>query len=224
MNFSDKLLMIRKSQGMTQESLAEALQVSRQAVTKWESGLAYPDILNLIQLSDLFHVTVDYLVKDNPCGASLEHGGGSDLERLIAFRLEANRKTYAANAQECASSRPLSHDYRYEKDGYLYYDTWLGGECFAGEEALWHSGNAVYAMNYFGRVLDEKFSGDFLKAALRAAELKMPYRGPEYFQAGEYIYKTSVVGGFEWFQGYEEIFCRDTKVYECYYHGGLLRQ
>ncbi|MBR6215651.1 MAG: hypothetical protein IKQ84_04495, partial [Spirochaetaceae bacterium] len=105
---------------------------------------------------------------------------------------------------------------------FVYHDTYVGGEQFAGEEAVWKDGKAVYTMNYLGRVLDEKFSGNFLKESLRAADKKMPFRGPEFYQSGEYIYKTSVNGSFEWFQGYEEIFCNDVKVYECYYHGGLL--
>jgi hypothetical protein len=104
----------------------------------------------------------------------------------------------------------------------MYYDTWLGGEKFAGEEAIWKRGQAIYSMNYCGRALNERFSGDFLKEALRAATVKLPYRGPEYYQSGEYVYKTKVIGNIEWFQGYEEIFCQDIKVYECYYHGGLL--
>ena len=55
MNLAEKLKIIRKSKGITQESLASKLSVSRQAVAKWESGMAYPDIINLIQLSELFH-------------------------------------------------------------------------------------------------------------------------------------------------------------------------
>lgn len=73
MHFSDKLQIIRKSKGITQEELAEKLSVSRQAVAKWESGMAYPDILNLIQLSELFHITIDYLVKNNECGKAVNH-------------------------------------------------------------------------------------------------------------------------------------------------------
>lgn len=64
MIFSEKLQLIRKNQGITQEQLAEKLDVSRQAVAKWESGQVYPDINNLIQISNLFHATVDYLVRD----------------------------------------------------------------------------------------------------------------------------------------------------------------
>ena len=71
-------------------------------------------------------------------------------------------------------------------------------------------------MNYSGRVLAQQFSGDFLKEALRHANYDMPYRGPEYYQSGEYTYKCSVAGDFSWFQGYEEIFHNTEKVYECY--------
>lgn len=67
MIFSEKLSVLRKNKGLTQEGLAEKINVSRQAVAKWESGQAYPDISNLIQISDLMNVTVDYLVRDGEC-------------------------------------------------------------------------------------------------------------------------------------------------------------
>lgn len=159
MIFSEKLQILRKSKGFTQEELSEKLNVSRQAVAKWESGQARLD----------------------------------------------------------------SHDFRYEKGDFTYHDTYVGGEQFAGEEAIWEKGKAIYAMNYAGRVLDEKFSGNFLKEALRAAKEDMPYRGPAYYQSGEYLYQSKVTGGINWFQGYEEIYCNNKKVYECYFHGGLMK-
>lgn len=222
MNFSEKLQIIRKSKGMTQEEIAEKLSVSRQAVAKWESGMAFPDIYNLIQLSELFHVTVDYLVKENECSKSIKPAPDNDIDKLIEFKLEAIKNTYAGYAKECKASRLQSHDYSYEKDDYFYYDTWLGAEKFSGQEVIWKNGQTVFSMNYFGRALDERFSGDFLKEALRVSTKECPYRGPEYYQSGEYIYKTRVIGCIEWFQGYEEIFYQDIKVYECYYHGGLI--
>ena len=77
-------------------------------------------------------------------------------------------------------------------------------------------------MNYMGRVLGDTFSGAFLKDALRAADMAMPYRGPAYYQAGEYSYTCSVTGDLAWFQGEEEILRGDKKVYECRFHGGLI--
>ena len=223
MIFSEKLVVLRKNKGMTQDALAEKLNVSRQAVAKWESGQTYPDISNLIQISDLMNVTVDYLVRDGECMMNVLPGENPDLDQLIQFRLEANVNTYAAFMNEVASTRLDSHDFRYQNGDYVYHDTYVGGEQFAGEEAVWKSGKSVYAMNYLGRVLSKEFSGNFLKDALRHADKKMPYRGPEHYEDGEYIYKCSVNGNFEWFQGYEEIFWREKKVYECYFHGGLTR-
>ncbi len=222
MHFSDKLQIIRKSMGITQEELAEKLLVSRQAVAKWESGMAYPDILNLIQLSELFHITIDYLVKNNECSKGVNQASDNDMDELIEFKIEAIKNTYAGFANQCTASRPESHDYIYNKGNYQYYDTWLGGEKFSGEEAIWKNGKAVFAMNYFGRTLEERFSSDFLKEALRMATKELPFRGPDYYQAGEYIYKLKVIGDMEWFQGYEEIYCHEIKTYECYFHGGML--
>ena len=223
MIFSEKLQLIRKNKGLTQEELAERLSVSRQAVAKWESGQVYPDIANLIQISNLFNVTVDYLVRDQDCMVSVSNEVPTDLESIISFRLEANVNTYAAFMNETESTRLDSHDYSYSSGQYSYHDTYVGGEKFAGEEAIWYEGSAQYAMNYTGRVLGQQFSGDFLKEALRKADKNMPYRGPEYYQSGEYTYKCKVVGDFTWFQGYEEIYCHEDKVYECYFHGGTVK-
>ena len=223
MIFSEKLAILRKNKGITQETLAQKLNVSRQAVAKWESGQVYPDISNLIQISNLMNVTVDYIVRDGECMMAPVTNTDTDLDQLITFRLEANVNTYAAFMNEAPSTRLDSHDFRYENGDYTYHDTYVGGEQFAGQEAIWKKGKALYAMNYMGRVLAKEFSGNFLKAALRAADHKMPYRGPEYFEDGEYIYKCSVNGDFTWFQGYEEIYWKDKKVYECYFHGGLTR-
>lgn len=223
MIFSEKLQVLRKSRGYTQEELAEKLNVSRQAVAKWEAGQTYPDIMNLIQISELMNVTVDYLVKDQECSVCVTEREYSAIDQLIQFRIEANRNTYAGLINKVASTRFDSQDYRYEKDHYVYHDTYVGSEQFAGEEAIWEDGKAVYAMNYVGRVLDEKFSGNFLKEALRAATPEMPYRGPAFYQSGEYLYQAKVSGDIAWFQGFEEIFWGNTKVYECYFHGGLIK-
>ena len=188
MIFSEKLRLMRKCKGFTQEGLAEKLNVSRAAVAKWEAGQAYPDIANLILISNLMNVSVDYLVKEQECSANPMPTKQSDIDEIISFRLEANVNTYAAFMNETASTRLDSHDYRYEKGEFVYHDTYVGGEKFAGEEAIWKNGEAVYAMNYLGRVLDDRFSGNFLKEALRKADYKMPYRGPEYYKSGEYTY------------------------------------
>ncbi len=66
MNISDKILKLRKEKGMSQEMLAEALGVSRQSVSKWESGTALPDTDKIIAMSELFGVSTDYILKNDP--------------------------------------------------------------------------------------------------------------------------------------------------------------
>lgn len=78
MNFSEKLTALRRKQGWSQEQLADALGVTRQSVSKWEGGAAMPELPKLIALSELFHVTVDYLVKDGPQEPELP-GPGRDV-------------------------------------------------------------------------------------------------------------------------------------------------
>lgn len=64
MQFKDKFKALRKEYNYTQEELAEELNVSRQAITKWESGEGIPDVENLKEISKLFNTTMDELVKE----------------------------------------------------------------------------------------------------------------------------------------------------------------
>ena len=65
MALSEKLYELRKKDGLSQEQLAEQLGVSRQAVSKWESGKTVPESDTLISISRYFNVSLDYLMKEN---------------------------------------------------------------------------------------------------------------------------------------------------------------
>lgn len=75
MKLSDKIVRLRKSNGMSQEELADKLGVSRQAISRWEMGTAMPDATNILQLSRLFQVTTDYLLND-------EYQSDNDLPKV----------------------------------------------------------------------------------------------------------------------------------------------
>ena len=62
MNFAEKLKELRKKKGYSQEQLAEEIGVSRQAITKWETGSGLPDIENIKILAELFKMTIDELI------------------------------------------------------------------------------------------------------------------------------------------------------------------
>lgn len=64
MTLHEKIYILRKKNGLSQEALAESLGVSRQSVSKWETGEATPEVSKLLSLSKLFGVTADYLLND----------------------------------------------------------------------------------------------------------------------------------------------------------------
>lgn len=65
MKIAEKIQYLRKTSNMSQDKLAESLNVSRQAISKWESGQNYPDIENIKLLSKLFDISIDQLVHDD---------------------------------------------------------------------------------------------------------------------------------------------------------------
>ena len=144
-----------------------------------------------------------------------------DLQ-TVQFLIRAKQATYAGKGAETAPSRIGSHDLAYREGEYLYYDTYLGGDRFAGEEALWISDRPHWSMNYAGRVTGAHFSGDFLKEALLHVPEEKPYRGPERYVTDDYVYRCDSEGSFDWFQGRETITCRGQLIYECVFHGGII--
>ena len=98
MRFEEKIVELRKQKGLSQEELAEQLGVSRQAVSRWELGQTLPDIPNLLQLCELFGVSVDYLVRD---------------EELTIAKSEQNTKTIARLTREREKTRYQARRYYY---------------------------------------------------------------------------------------------------------------
>lgn len=79
MTFGEKLYRLRKSQGLSQEALAEKLNTSRQAVSKWENNNGYPETEKIILISKIFQVKLDDLLLD-------DRAIGSDNEKKITGR------------------------------------------------------------------------------------------------------------------------------------------
>ena len=87
MEFGEKLQTLRKSRGLTQEELAEALYVSRTAVSKWESGRGYPSIDSLKEISKYFGVTIDDLLSGEKLLSLAESEHRTSLRRICHFLL-----------------------------------------------------------------------------------------------------------------------------------------
>lgn len=145
------------------------------------------------------------------------------MSDVLEFLIEAKRNTYAAKDNQVESSRIGSVDFEYVKGDYKYRDSYVGSKYFSGQEIVWIKDEPYWSMNYVGKVFNEPFSGDFLKEALKHNTIQMPYRGPEKYEEGDYIYICNVDGDFNWFEGRELIFYKDTQIYELKFHGGIIK-
>lgn len=82
MSFAGKIFDLRTRSKLSQEAMAEKLAVSRQAVSKWESGVTLPETEKLIMISNMFGVSLDYLLKDQPREKTHDRTSES-LDRVI---------------------------------------------------------------------------------------------------------------------------------------------
>lgn len=226
--FNEKLRMLRKMLHFSQDRLAEEIGVSRQAVAKWESGDIFPDITNLIALSQLFDVSIDFLVK-KPESCTKKEGVQEPLEvnkdELRQFLYKAKIRTYASGIeQNVAGLREYSHDYHYEDSPYHYHDSYVGNEIFSGQEVVTINSQPIWALSYQGRVLDRNFSSKFLKEALFHVTPERPFKGPVHFQKGASVYHCQIDGSLEWVTGREEVYFNEEKVYELVFHGGIVKE
>ena len=105
MTLADKIILERKKRGWSQEELADRMDVSRQAVSKWEAGQSTPDLDKILQLSRLFGVTTDYLLKDE-----VQH---DDVQQ------EGQHSARDGKDVNCEEERPLRQISLAETDAYL---------------------------------------------------------------------------------------------------------
>ncbi|NLC73310.1 MAG: helix-turn-helix transcriptional regulator [Ruminococcaceae bacterium] len=96
MTFSEKLIKLRKEKGMSQESLAEMLGTSRQAVSKWENGQGFPETEKLLMIGNIFEVSTDYLLKEAPehsrAESENEKGFYASRELIASYLLAVGKK------------------------------------------------------------------------------------------------------------------------------------
>lgn len=145
---------------------------------------------------------------------------------LEKFLVEAKKNTYASDGE--GGEKRLgdgSKELTFEKSGYTYRDRYFGFNPFLGEEVVFdNNGKAIWGMNYYGLILSENVEGkelySFLQEALKLVAEDRPFRGPEIFKIDDWRYIDKSAGDLESFQGVEEIYYQQEKVYELTYHGG----
>lgn len=112
MTLGEKLLYLRKQQGLSQEQLAMQLTVSRQAISKWELGESLPDTDHVIQLTKIFHVGADFFLNDDVdiSISSVVENDEDVIQSLLEKELkdDSDRLALKARAQKSKSSTWIS--------------------------------------------------------------------------------------------------------------------
>jgi hypothetical protein len=150
------------------------------------------------------------------------------LRQLEDFVVAAKAATYAGDGESSPPCREQSHDLEFHDGDFCYLDSYFGGTDFIGEEVVHHRGEPVWAMNYYGRILqpdliDAAAAGRIIKAALSAMYRGGRFLGGYRWVDGEDVYLDRSEGDVTSFTGRECITRRGVDVYDLVYHGGLIK-
>lgn len=157
----------------------------------------------------------------------------SGMHDLALFVLQAKRRTYAGLDDDATIAAPLlsgSKQLEHRAAPYTYRDIYFGMGFFVGHETVSKDDRVIWSMCYSGGSLPGIQDREtqlsiykFLRQALLAADVSMPYRGPASFSLGDLTYRNTVSGTLARFDGSEQILRRDTTLFELRYSGGILR-
>ena len=100
MSTAEKIALLRKKKGISQEELAHKLNTSRQAISKWETAQSTPDLNKLVSLSKYFGVSTDYLLKDGAKAAAGVNSRGAVSAEAKRLKLEVTEEEYRYAADE----------------------------------------------------------------------------------------------------------------------------
>jgi hypothetical protein len=142
--------------------------------------------------------------------------------------VEAKRAAYVGGGPSAVPSRLGAHDLVYSREGWSYRDSYFGGTDFLGQEVVWRDGLAVWALNYYGRVLradviDGERAGRVIKAALSALYCEGRFLGGSEMDVDGFVYIDTNTGSIESFTGVERITQGGVVCYRLDYAGGLVR-
>jgi hypothetical protein len=150
------------------------------------------------------------------------------LDALHKFIVRAKAATYVGSGSPSPSSRPASHDLEFQETPFTYLDSYFGGTDFIGEEVVYYHDQPIWAMNYYGRILDPaRITGEEAGKAIKESLSRM-YKEGRFLGGFETVtsygvYHDNNQGDFTAFIGREWITQEERTVYELYYHGGLIQ-
>ena len=150
------------------------------------------------------------------------------LKELNAFIVQAKAATYVGSGMESAPCRIGSHDLKFEHGPFTYLDSYFGGEDFIGQEVVYYKNEPVWAMNYYGKILEPDVivgaeTGAIIKESLSKMYQQGRFLGNFEHTVGEFTYFDTNTGSVNSFSGREWIAKADKIVYELVYHGGMIK-
>jgi hypothetical protein len=150
------------------------------------------------------------------------------LQELNHFIVKAKAATYVGDGEKAKSCRQGSHDLKFQEGTFSYLDSYFGGTDFIGQEVVYYENEPVWAMNYYGRIIEpEKITaaetGQIIKESLSRMYKEGRFLGGFEHQTGSGTYTDTNQGELESFTGKEWITRNNVRVYELLYHGGLIK-
>ncbi|MGC9399959.1 MAG: DUF5680 domain-containing protein [Anaerolineae bacterium] len=132
------------------------------------------------------------------------------------------------DGEAAPSCRPGSHDLRFQEGDFAYLDSYFGGSDFLGQEVVYHQDVPVWAMNYYGRILEPERitateAGQIIKESLSLLYREGRFLGGFQHRTRESTYSDTNQGEVTCFTGEEWITRNGVRVYELHYHGGLIK-
>lgn len=119
MTLGEKIYRLRTEKGLSQEALGEALKVSRQSVSKWETDQSVPELDKLVAISEFFHVTTDYLLKEEEAGNVVSDMYSAE-NRILEGYAKESISGYDVSGMDGEAAIIHSDLYRYRRPHYEY--------------------------------------------------------------------------------------------------------
>jgi hypothetical protein len=150
------------------------------------------------------------------------------LDQLSAFIVRAKASAYVGQGPKSLSYRPGSHDLQFHDGDFSYLDSYFGGTDFIGQEVVYCRGKPVWAMNYYGRILEPSLitgaeAGQIIQASLAEMYRQGRFLGGFELATDDGTYFDTNLGDVASFTGREWITRDNVTVYDLVYHGGLIK-
>ncbi|MBL1240429.1 MAG: hypothetical protein COB13_001150 [OCS116 cluster bacterium] len=150
------------------------------------------------------------------------------MMELEAFIVAAKAACYVGGGAVAKPCRTDAHDLSFSDGDWKYLDSYFGGSDFIGQEVVWYKDTAIWAMNYYGYIMQPALinaqqAGGVIKNSLSLLYAKNRFLGGFEHVVGDYAYRDANKGDVMQFHGVEIILFEGEEVYRLDYHGGVIK-